>query len=140
MRESMRHVYREIYDIYQGAFSPRHKRNRRVDGMRLVREALDNIIIDMNLSERIRPDGKLFLFINIHQMVVFPLLKENEISNPSDREETLTYINDIIKQDIRAVLELASQQSSESEIDAHDILAAAYNLYDDSRISSYAAW
>ncbi len=80
MRPEFYDVYRDLNRLYRlSQFDLRYARARgpglfqNVRNLRIVDSAVTEAVNDLDLSRKLRPDARLFLLVNLHQMVALPL-------------------------------------------------------------------
>jgi len=97
MRSDLHPIYKDLYERYRQAHAGEESSGRLLSE---IAGAIDRAAADLQLGERFRPDARLFLLINMHQMVLLPLTHARAI--PPELHHRL---ND----DVHAVLSSASQ-------------------------------
>ena len=137
MRPEFYDAYRDLADIYR--ISERYPfpfpvRRLRPD-VRLVTEAIDAVLREMGLEQRLRPDARLFLVVNVHQMVVLPLSYTAHMP-PRD------LLKDMIRDDIRSVLQVAisSERRDQREVSGHAVVNALSQVWEKLRITEFQLW
>src|SRR5256885_1983690 len=81
MRREFYDVYRDLYDIYrQSQYEVEYQRVPRrfppifdMRNLRTVEDAINDATRQLPPGRALRPDARLFLFVNAHQMVALPL-------------------------------------------------------------------
>lgn len=81
MRHEYFEIYRDLYDLYLYSvylpypWSPwPESAGLTVRGLlRSIAGAIDDAIYSLGLREKIRPDAKLVILVNLHQLVVLPI-------------------------------------------------------------------
>jgi hypothetical protein len=140
MRPEYYEIYRELTELYrviQGdAEWMRGFRRRRypsVHSLRIVDEALEAAIGEMQLTRRLRPDARHLLLINLHQMITLPLEYPFGYPDeaPLDRE---------LARDIHIILEEARAESRDEEISGHDIINSLSRVWDKLSTTSRNVW
>ena len=104
--------------------------------LRWVSEAVDDAVAELRLARTLRPDARHFLEVNLHQMVVLPLLHP-EAPGPRTSGEG---IQSILREDVLTILRAARGEKNENEISAHAILSAISDLWRKLRASSLDIW
>jgi hypothetical protein len=77
MRKEFENVYRDIlshYESYMRFRSDRYLVPQPEVPMRMVRSAIEETEARLPTGYALRPDARLFLTINLHQMVILPIL------------------------------------------------------------------
>ena len=84
-----------------------------------IAQAIDDVVTGLNLRRKIRWDARHFLLLNMDQLVVQPL----------ERSETsVENLQDLVRQDLRAILAKAAGEYR--ELSSHAVLQAASEIYD----------
>ena len=148
MREEYYEIYRDLTDIYQFRYSDiyadylllrrlREDRELNVEqlrSLRLVTNAIENVVSEMSLTRRIRPDAKHFLEINLHQMVILPTSHPNAPSEVNIQQTDL-------EGDIRRILQNAvSFSNGNEEISGHKVLQAIERVWGELYLNSLNIW
>jgi hypothetical protein len=106
VREEYFEIYGDLYEMYR-----RHWFNVRVVPeyfefgsifesrvLRWITEAIEYAISELRLTKEVRPDAKLFLLVNLHQLVVLPLL------HPESKKISNIELRDMLKNDVIHIL------------------------------------
>ncbi|HEX8948370.1 MAG TPA: hypothetical protein VF790_05370 [Dissulfurispiraceae bacterium] len=144
MRDKYYDVYRDLYEDYQmqgilltnylADIPLRPHRQPRRTTLRMVVNAIDAAIGELGLTKRIRPDARLFLLVNLHQMVVLPLSSGVEPGlERADLEATL-------ERDVTTILRNAAERAEGSEISAHAILDATADTWRALGVNRFETW
>ena len=116
MRPDFYPIYRDLYERYvrehSGEEAPRQLLSE-------ITGAIDRAAAYLQLGERFRPDARLFLLINLHQMVLLPLARASAIP-PEFR--------DSLNEDVQAILRRALENGGR-EISGHAVLKAVDQLW-----------
>jgi hypothetical protein len=114
-------------------------------GLGIVERALDAVLKELRYDDRLRPDARLFLVVNVHQMVVLPLL-----IGPSDvrvqfsglaRQDFPSQLEQAVVRDLRTILVEASLDSvSSHEISAHAVVNATARNWARLEILGFDVW
>ena len=129
MREEYYQIYGDLTNIYQAYYSYiypeflpliifREDREQNLEILRSLRkimEAIENVVGDLGLTRRIRPDAKHFLIINLHQMVILPTSLPDTPTDVNIQQEDL-------ENDIRVILEDINSRYANEEISGHKVL------------------
>jgi hypothetical protein len=149
MRKEYYEIYRELYDIYRFNQSDPEYFGRRIGlfrkrrlppfaDMRTVR-MIDNAIIEaqgeLGLGDRVRPDARLFLLVNLHQMVALP------VAGVSGRyREPQSRVEEYVRQDVRDILEAAKEESKDAEVSGHAVVGALARIWEKLQINKLEVW
>lgn len=137
-------IYRELGELYRatqamwGRFPFPGRRFRSEASLRslaIVTEAVDQAVSSLEGRYSLRADAKLFLIVNIHQMVALPLAQHD---SPVE-------LNDEIEQGIRRDTETIIKMAAESAGDRHDIPAShvlwgVSKVLDELNLKSWRIW
>ncbi|TET47495.1 hypothetical protein E3J62_01305 [candidate division TA06 bacterium] len=145
-------IYKDLYDLYRrerGLFldwppeySPGLVRLYLVNfrGLRWVTEAIEEAVLELGLSERIRPDAKHFLLVNFHQMVVLPLLHP-EIAFQESSANIIEKLPRRLKDDVQTILSIVSKEKeSNEEISTGDVLKATADVWRKLHLNKWNIW
>jgi hypothetical protein len=141
MRREFYEVYRDLYDVYrQSQYEAEYQRVPRrfppIFDMRNVRTVEDAIRDAERLlppGKSLRPDARLFLFVNTHQMVALPLSY-----NEGARLEQLPVDADI-RSDLETIV-VAAADRPESEISSHAVVSALDRVWSNLKTTSLNIW
>jgi len=89
-----------------------------------IRTLIDRVADSLDLSEKLRPDAKLYLLINYHNLLVMPLIRRGSM-----REDILF---DALEQDAKSALRRAKKQADwndENTISGHRMLSAISDVW-----------
>lgn len=160
MRDEFEGVYKDLTTSYLGIPSSRWVTTRRPDSARvalarsasLVEATLHKIIGELGLETRIRSDAKHFLVVNMHQMVLLPILLEAAASYPRSSSELLqstaygrvrlgqhAALRADVEHDFRLILSAASA-GHVGQISGHAVLQALGSVYDRLKTAASEAW
>ena len=143
MREEMYEIYRDLYDRYR--LLMRDDRWNYSVGLRggwvadrllqrWITEAIEQAAGDLGVTRRLRPDARLFLLINLHQMVAAPLAA-------SELAQTLLLeLQEMLFQDARTIIAQARTDRPNQEISGNEILRATSKVLDDLSLSRFELW
>jgi hypothetical protein len=141
MRHEFYEIYKDLFDLYRSErllraeWFPFLGRFLGFDfrWIRWITEAIEGAVSDLALARRIRPDGKHFLLVNLHQMVVLPVAY-------SERQEVEAIRQDLME-DIIAILSTANEAAGRGEeITARHILNATSRLWSSLRLNRLEIW
>jgi hypothetical protein len=121
MERRFHDIYNNLYREYGGELIPAH-----AELAQEIRVRLENAINESYLSERIRPDAKLYLLVNFHRLVVVPLMEGGSIST----DEIFDYLSD----DVGIILRRARDLAEAEEISGHLIVDALSEVWDELRL------
>ena len=82
---------------------------------------------------QLRPDARLFLLLNIHQMVALPLSYEVGRENPVN-------LDSVLRTDLSTILQAAREESKEGEISGHNVINAISSTWEKLQISKLEIW
>lgn len=92
----------------------------------VIRTMIGDVARDVTLEERLRPDAKYFLLINMHQMILLPLLHSQNKRRPAGEA-----LLGIIRRDLSTILlAAAAEGGNESKISGGAVLRAVSKLWD----------
>jgi len=145
MDQEYHNIYRSLFEIYQSQqvfFS----RSEQVEGIRdiskninaqllgIIREAVEDNISEIE-GRKLRPDARLFLTLNIHQMVALPVFIRLQEQN------SLEEISTIIQDDIRRILQEAAYSAGDrDDVAASHVLWGTANVLDELRLKEWRLW
>jgi len=142
MRREFYDIYRDQYELYLASqYELEYFRVPRVyperfaiRNLRTVDEAINEALIELGLTRRLRPDARLFLFVNLHQMIALPLAYAQAV------QLEVRPVDSMIRDDVRTVLEAAATESKEDEISGHAVLTALNNVWGKLRTVELNVW
>lgn len=108
--------------------------------LRRIKSSVDRGVERANLSNRLRPDARLFLLVNFHQLFLLPLYYVRGWSG--EYEE---YVN-AVDPDIDLILKEADKSARKAgyeekpEITGRHILDAVHNLWKELRLNRFEIW
>jgi hypothetical protein len=124
MERQFHDIYDNLYREYGDELSP-----TQAELPQEIRVRIDNAIDELYLSERIRPDAKLYLLVNFHRLVVMPLLEGGSFST----DEDFDYLSDDVGILLRRARDLADSREAE-EISGHLMVDALSEVWDELRL------
>jgi hypothetical protein len=124
MERQFHDIYDNLYREYGDELSP-----TQAELPQEIRVRIDNAIDELYLSERIRPDAKLYLLVNFHRLVVMPLLEGGSFST----DEGFDYLSDDVGILLRRARDLADSREAE-EISGHLMVDALSEVWDELRL------
>ena len=124
MERQFHDIYDNLYREYGDELSPTQAQLPQE-----IRVRIDNAIDELYLSERIRPDAKLYLLVNFHRLVVMPLLEGGSFST----DEGFDYLSDDVGILLRRARDLADSREAE-EISGHLMVDALSEVWDELRL------
>lgn len=142
MRQEFYEIYEDLYEEYYVLhteiersryfpFLPPYRRDKR----RLIRIALDACEHAMSQTEtrdKMRPDAKHLLLINLHQMIALPLAMS--------RDRNKIEIKEILRKDAETIINVAKNESNNEEISGHSIISAISNTWSELKSSHLDIW
>jgi hypothetical protein len=81
--------------------------------IRMIDDAITDAQVELGLGDRVRPDARLFLLVNLHQMVALPV---TAIESYRGDLESQSSVEGYVRQDVRDILEEAKQESADAEV------------------------
>ena len=126
-----------FYDIYNKIYWEYGTELGLAQGNRAqeIRDRIDNAIDEQSLSERVRPDARLYLLVNFHRLTVVPLIEGGSLST----DEISNHLSDDIGTILRRARDLADSREKK-EISGHVIADAVSEDWDKLKLSSTSAW
>lgn len=108
--------------------------------MLIVEEALDAAAGAVGPDFRLRPDAKLFLGLNLHQMVALPLSLARTDDQAMRDIEPRGSIEQTVVEDAATVARAAKQVAKEREITAADVCRGLADVLDELRLKDWRLW
>lgn len=139
MRPEFYDLYRDLNELYRLSQYELHSKVDReslvhVRGLRIIDDVITETVSDLDLSLRLRPDARLFLLVNCHQMVLLPLAyAERVITEPLPVEQ-------ILRHDVRTILASASEMARGEEISGHAVIDAVSRVWRQLRATQLNVW
>lgn len=142
MDQEFREIYREQIELYRAFyarpdpwfFGPRFINIR---SLAIAAEAIDEASSILPEGLVLRPDARLFLLINLHQMVTIPL------SDPRSPTKMSIEIEKGIKKDTKMILEEASEYSIKNdrkEIAASHVIRGLARVLEVLTLKAWRLW
>lgn len=101
----------------------------------IVTEAVDQAVSSLEGKYSLRADAKLFLLVNIHQMVALPLAQYDSPVELNDETEQG------IKQDIERIIRMAAESAGDRhDIPASHVLWGVSKVLDELNLKSWRIW
>lgn len=150
MREQFFSIYQELTAAYSRIPGSRWLYLKRLGlgpdrGLRMVDEALHRVVDELELGNRLRPDARHFILVNMHQMVCLPILadasrpqRSSQGDFATDREVRSNLARDV-EHDVRLILEAAANQP-DYEVSGHAVLVAVSRVYDRLKTAASNVW
>jgi hypothetical protein len=147
MRKEYYDLYRSLFEEYEFGLAPfypfpwRFRLHRRFASE--IADAIDEMIESKKLRQRVRPDAKYFLLVNLHQMIAIPYLFAFE---PVERyEKGLGDLRNAFRHDIDLILSSAVDLQktggrSNEEISAHDIIRSIDRSWKELMTAKFDIW
>lgn len=140
MDKQFREIYREQIELYRGLqvrtepwFLGAERRNLRA--LAIVTEAIEEGASVLPDHLTLRPDARLFLLINLHQIVTMPL------SDRRSPTELSSDVEDGIKSDVKTIIEASTEYASNrQEIAASHVVWGLANVLDKLSLRSWRLW
>lgn len=132
-------IYRELIESYRYAIiSSETDSEQRKVAMRRLALVSDTIEAELRrLNKPLREDARLFLFVNLHQIIVQPL------SHPDSPTELSGETIEDLRADVRTILESAEEESEDrnrDEIAASHVLWGLSKVLDHLNLKSWRIW
>lgn len=137
-------IYSELGEVYRATqaegirapFVPRRLLdNASLRSLAIVTEAIEHAISKLGGRYTLRPDARLFLIINLHQMVALPLA---QMDSPVEMNPE---IEAGIKQDAIRIIEMAAESAGDrDEIPASHVIWGAAKILDELNLKSWRIW
>jgi len=142
MRREFYDVYRDLYEIYRiSQYDLEYQRLPRrfppifdMRNLRTVEDGINAAVRELPPGRDLRPDARLFLFINAHQMVTLPLSYAE-----GARLEHLP-VDNAIRSDLRTIVQEADTESDQAEITGHAIISALDRSWKKLRTTELNVW
>ena len=148
MRAEYYEIYGDLYDMYRRRWfdmpymPERHSEFGPLFESRALRwttEAIEYSISELGLTKQVRPDAKHFLLVNLHQLIVLPLI------HPEGRTLPVQELRNMLRKDVRTVLEyslktLESNIDNKGEISSGHILKTISNIWNDLSLNRIDVW
>jgi hypothetical protein len=137
-------IYDQLFVDYGYEFSYRSDRSypffpNEATLIRAVRRAIDGA----DKEARLRADARYFMLVNLHQMVILPILigRYGPYEIPDRSSE---YLENAIEQDVTAVvqnaLDTSRGDSDQQGLSAHQIMTAVNNIWDRLKTAEINLW
>ena len=137
-------IYRELGELYRAtqAVGPRFpfagraiRAEASLKSLAIVTEAVDQAISALDGRYSLRADAKLFLIINIHQMVALPLAQRDSPVELNDE------IEQGIKRDTKRIIRMAAESAGDRrDIPASHVLWGVAKVLDQLSLKSWRIW
>jgi hypothetical protein len=106
-----------------------------------IRAMIDNKASDLEIEEALRPDARLFLLLNLHQMIATPFLFRKSETD----EKNIERLKDDIRFDIENILQEVKEKTGQAkfetnEIGTRDMMKIFSSKWDNLRISRLDLW
>lgn len=144
MDQAFRRIYREQIETYRASqvSFPRYLippflrgPSYPFDSLGVASEAMDSAISGLGGNRQIRPDARLFLLVNIHQLVTLPLshpMSPTELDPDSERA---------LASDVAQILAAAAAQAGDRpDIAASHVVRGAAQVLDKLHLKSWRLW
>lgn len=130
MERQSRDIYNNLYREYGNELD-----RAQAELAQEIRVRLDNAIDALYLSERIRPDARLYLLVNFHRMAIMPLTEARKAYT----DELYNFVSEDAEIILRRASDLADRRS-EAEISAHLLIDSVSEVWDELRLNSQDWW
>ena len=139
MHSEFQKIYRELIESYRYAIiaaeTDAEQRRSAMSKLALVSNAIEAELSGLNMP--LREDARLFLIVNLHQIIVQPL------SHPDSPTPLSDEIIDDLRKDIRKILNSAKTESEDrarEEIAASHVLWGLAKVLDQLKLKSWRIW
>jgi len=137
-------IYSELGEVYRATqiegirtpFAPRRLiDNASLRSLAIVTEAIEQAISKLGGRYTLRPDARLFLIVNLHQMVALPLAQRDS------PVEMNAEIEAGIKQDPIRIFEMAAESAGDrDDIPASHVMWGTAKILDELNLKSWRIW
>jgi hypothetical protein len=140
MDHRFRDIYREQIELYRGIQVHRESwwadtEQSNLRALAIVTEAIEEALTVLPNGLSIRPDAKLFLLINLHQLVTMPL---SDRRSPTDLS---VEVENGIKSDVKMIINASVEFSSKrKEIAASHVVWGLAKVLDKLSLKSWRLW
>ena len=139
MHSKFQKIYGELIESYRDAMiaaeTDAEQRRSATSKLALISETVDDEVSRLNMP--CRQDARLFLIVNLHQIIVQPLSHPDSPTGLSDE-----IIKDL-KEDVRNILQSAQAESENrerEEIAASQVLWGLAKVLDNLKLKSWRLW
>lgn len=116
--ETSTSTQQDIERIFEGLYAAYLKEHRTDEPLMWIAEAIDQTLADLGIQPRVRWDARHFLLVNLHQMVVLPMSRGDQMDQK---------VWSLLRNDVKAIL--AKAAGNTGEISAHTVLDATSDVY-----------
>lgn len=150
MKKEYYEIYGDIYDSYRsGDIGMRFSRElffeygstQQLRSIRWTTEAIEKSISRLGLTDRVRPDAKHFLLVNLHQLVVLPII------HPDAPHISHEELRSMLEHDSELILKVASESKSNNtkwndgrEISGGSIVRTVSELWGELSLNKFEIW
>ena len=140
MDQQFREIYREQIELYRGIYARTEPlwigvEQNNLRALAITTEAIEAAMSVLPENKSLRPDARLFLLINLHQIVTMPLSDRRSATKISPEVE------DGIKTDVKTIItESIEQAGDRNEIAASHIVWGLANVLDKLTLKSWRLW
>ena len=138
MDRRFREVYREQLEVYRATqvaqLFPRPGWSTRA--LAVVTDAMERGLQEAGGVRPLRPDARLFLTVNLHQMVTMPL------SHPASPTELSADVEAGLRSDIREIVRVSNEMTPRErpEMAASHVLRGTAQILENLRLKSWRLW
>jgi hypothetical protein len=128
MRNEYHETYRELSNLYcqNVCLNESNLIKYKSDSVSLIEKVIDGVVSELNIEKYLRPDARHFLLINLHQMILIPLI--NSGNNEYLNLDNILYM---IGEDTKSILYSAKNLAGhKKEISGVKVLKAVSLCYD----------
>jgi hypothetical protein len=104
--------------IFEGLYAAYLKEHRTDEPLMWIAEAIDQTLADLGIQPRVRWDARHFLLVNLHQLVVLPMSRGDQMDQK---------VWSLLRNDVKVIL--AKAAGNTGEISAHTVLDATSEVY-----------
>lgn len=108
--------------------------------MLIVEDALDAAASAVGPDFRLRPDAKLLLAVNLHQLVALPLMLAREDEHAMREIEPPRPIEQTVHEDAQTIARAAREVAKEGEITAADVARGLPRVLDELHLKDWRLW
>jgi hypothetical protein len=122
-KASLSPAQQDFEQIFEDLYRSYLKEHRADQPLRWIAEAIDQSIADLGIQPRVRWDARHFLLVNLHQIVVLPMDRGDQMDGR---------VWSLLRNDVKVILAKAAEATSgkdDREISAHAVLDATSQAY-----------
>jgi len=141
MRQEFYGIYGRLYSLYSTGRESLLTSRLPIRSWRkrtaLIAEAIRVAEERLSMGERVRPDARLFLLVNLDQMVVLPvgLAGVEELTRHRYHGLLRTIVDDVM-----LLLSTAARDASNETVSAHHLITALATRWKDLKLAKHEIW